>query len=227
MTDETVYQPLPMPHGRVRPAPPPLVVQQGALPPDLVEQARTRHDEAEVLVLPREADARLQDGDPTLAIYDYGDGVAVESLRRSGVRADFLSEHRIVVAQFTQPIWVDFAVLVSAAVTAEVLLAIARHLVGLVRNFRNSGIEPALDLTHGRLGDKTYLRATGADSEAVLKAYFARLAADVADPATKEALLRLAAGADSSTAFRVAKSKTTIVDSEGEADDQDDTHEAR
>jgi hypothetical protein len=227
MTDDANYQPLPMPHGRVRPAPPPVLIQEGTLPTDLIEQARGRQDEAEVLMLPREAEARLQDEDPSLAIYDYGDGAAVDVLRRAGVRADFLSEHRRVVAQFTQPVWIDFAVLVSAAVTAEALVAIARYLVGLVRNFRQSGIEPSLDLTRGRLGDGTYLQTTGSDPESVLKAYFAGLAVDAPDPETRAALLRLAAGADPSTSLTTPESQATGADAEGEAGDQNDTDEPR
>jgi len=100
MTGEAVYQPLPMQHGRVRPAPPPLLVQEGVLPLDLVEQARARQAEAEVLVLPREAEAHLQDGDPSLAIYNDSDALAVDVLRRGGVSVDYLAEHRKVVAQF-------------------------------------------------------------------------------------------------------------------------------
>jgi hypothetical protein len=84
MTDQAPYQPLPMPHGRLRPAPPPLLVLQGTLPPALVEQARARHAEAEVLLLPREAEAYLQDGDSSLAIYNDSDMVTVEVLRRGG-----------------------------------------------------------------------------------------------------------------------------------------------
>ena len=98
MTDEAEYQPLPMPHGRVRPSPPPLLVEEGRLPQELVEQARARHAEAEVLVLPREPEAHLQDGDPSVAIYNDSDMMAVEVLRRGGVRADYLTEHRKVVS---------------------------------------------------------------------------------------------------------------------------------
>jgi hypothetical protein len=81
MTDEAEYQPLPMPHGRVRPSSPPLLVEEGRLPQELVEQARARHAEAEVLVLPREPEAHLQDEDPSLAIYNDSDMMAVEVLR--------------------------------------------------------------------------------------------------------------------------------------------------
>jgi hypothetical protein len=55
MTDEAQYQPLPMPHGRARPTPPAVLIQEGTLPTDLIEQARGRQDEAEVLMLPRDS----------------------------------------------------------------------------------------------------------------------------------------------------------------------------
>jgi hypothetical protein len=113
MTDNAEYQPLPMPHGRVRPSAPPLLVEEGRLPQELVEQARARHAEAEVLVLPREPEAHLQDEDPSLAIYNDSDMMAVEVLRRGGVRADYLTEHRKVVSQFAAVEWIDFAVAVA------------------------------------------------------------------------------------------------------------------
>jgi hypothetical protein len=217
-----------MPHGRVRPAPPPLLVQEGRLPSDLMEQARARQAEAEVevLVLPREAQAHLQDGDPSVAIYDYGDGIAVDVLRRAGVRADFLTGNRRVVAQFTEVIWVDFAVLVSAGLTVEAVVAIARYLVGLVRRVRQSGIEPRLELTHGR-PDGTFLRANGTDPEAVLKAFYASLAADIADPDTGAALLRLAAGTDPSTALEASEAPALDTDTESDAADRHDTPEGQ
>jgi hypothetical protein len=226
MTEEAVYQPLPMPHGRVRPAPPPLLVQQGALRPDLVEQGRARQAEAEVLVLPREAEAHLQDGDPSLAIYNDSDMVTVEVLRRGGVRADYLVEHRKVVSQFAAAEWIDFAVLVSAGITVETVVALARYLAGRIRKARESRAELKVDLTHGK-PDGTYSRATGTDTDAALRAFYASLATSAADPAARDVLLHLAAGADPSTALTAPKPQATAVDTEGEAGDQRDTHEGR
>jgi hypothetical protein len=56
-------------------------------------------------VLPREPEAHLQDEDPSLAIYNDSDMIAVEVLRRGGVRADYLTEHRKVVSQFAAVEW--------------------------------------------------------------------------------------------------------------------------
>jgi hypothetical protein len=226
MTDETVYQPLPMPHGRVRPAPPPLLVQEGSLPPDLVEQARERQAEAEVLVLPRESEPLLQGGDAKLAIYNDSDMVAVEVLRRGGVSVDYLAEHRNVTSQFSAAVWIDFAVQVGAGVSAATVIGMASYLLGRIRRARKSGTQPQLDLILGK-PDGTFLRATGTDTDAVLKAFYASLAASAADPAAKEALLRLAAGAEPSAALKALKPKATAVDADGEAGDQVDTHEAR
>jgi O-methyltransferase involved in polyketide biosynthesis len=195
-----VYQPLPMPHGRTRPAPPPLAVQQGALPSDLMEQTRARHSEAEVLVLPREAEAHLQDGDPTVAIYNDSDMAVVQTLRRAGVRVDFLAEHRRVVSQFSAAAWIDLAVQVGAEVVAATVTAIAGYLTGLIRKARQSGTQPQLDLLLGK-PDGTFLRATGTDTEAVLKAFYTSLATSVDDPAARELLFQLAAGAHPSIAL--------------------------
>jgi hypothetical protein len=195
-----VYQPLPMPHGRTRPAPPPLAVQQGALPSDLMEQARARHSAAEVLVLPREAEAHLQHGDPTVAIYNDSDMVVVQTLRRAGVRVDFLAEHRRVVSQFSAAAWIDFAVQVGAEVVAATVTAIAGYLTGLIRKARQSGTQPQLDLLLGK-PDGTFLRATGTDTDAVLKAFFGGLATSADDPAVREQLLQLAAGVHPSIAL--------------------------
>jgi hypothetical protein len=217
MTDETLYQPLPMPHGRVRPTPPPLLVQQGTLPPDLVEQARARHAEAEVLVLPREAEAHLQDGDPSLAIYNDSDMLAVEILRRGGVRVDYLAEHRKVVSQFAAAEWIDFAVLVSAGITVETVVALARYLAGRIRKARESRAELRVDLTHGK-PDGTYSRATGTDTDAALRGFYASLATSATNPVARDMLLRLAAGADPSTALTAPKSQGAAADAEGEED---------
>jgi hypothetical protein len=204
MTDETVYQPLPMPHGRVRPAPPPLLVEEGTLPPDLVEQARERQAEAEVLVLPREAEADLQDGDPTVAIYSDFDMFAVRSLRRVGAPVDYLAEHRKVYPQFSAAVWIDLAVQVGAGVGVATVTAIAGYLLGRIRRARQSGTQPQLDLILGK-PDGTFLRATGTDTDAVLKAFYTSLATSAADPAAREVLLRLAAGADPSTALAASE----------------------
>jgi hypothetical protein len=146
MTDEAVYQPLPMPHGRIRPTPPPHMIQQGELPSDLMVDASARHAEAEVLVLPREAEADLQDGDPTVAIYNDFDMLAVHSLRRAGARVDFLAENHKVLPQFSKAIWIDFAVAVAGNVSAATVVAIAGYLIGRVRRARRSGTQPLLDL---------------------------------------------------------------------------------
>jgi hypothetical protein len=70
VTEEAAYQPLPTPHRRAGTAPPSsLQIQQGSLPPDLARQARARHADAEVLLLPRAAEASHYDDDPAAAIY--------------------------------------------------------------------------------------------------------------------------------------------------------------
>jgi hypothetical protein len=214
MTDQAPYQPLPMPHGRVRPTPPPLLVQQGTLPPDLVEQARARQTQAEVLVLPREAEAHIQDGDPSLAIYNDSDMVDVEVLRRGGVRADYLAEHRKVISQFAAVEWIDFAVAVAEGVSAAGVVGIAKYLAGRIHKARQSGAgragaapgQPAqlqLDVTLVKLPDGTFLRSVGTDTEAVSKPIYAGLAAITSDPEARALLLRLAAGADPSTEHNI------------------------
>jgi hypothetical protein len=224
MTDETVYEPLPMPHGRVRPAPPPLLIQEGRLPPDLMEHARSRQAEAEVFLLPREAEPDLQDGDPTVAIYSDFDMIAVRSLRRVGAPVDYLAEHRKVYPQFSAAVWIDFAVQVGAGLGVATVTAIAGYLLGRVRRAQQSGTQPQLDLILGR-PDGTFLRATGTDTDAVLKAFYTSLAASSSDPAVREALQRLADGANPSTVLKALKSQAAVVDAEGEAGDQHDTHE--
>jgi hypothetical protein len=228
MTDEAEYQPLPMPHGRVRPSPPPLLVEEGRLPQELVEQARARHAEAEVLVLPREPEAHLQDGDPSVAIYNDSDMMAVEVLRRGGVRADYLTEHRKVVSQFAAVEWIDFAVAVAEGVSAAGVIGIASYLVGRIRKARQSGSEPKLEVNLAR-PDGTLLHVRATDADAGVKALAETLAATVTDPAAREKLLRIAAGADPSTALPAStpKSQATAVDGEGEASDQHDTPEGK
>ena len=218
MTDEAEYQPLPMPHGRVRPSAPPLLVEEGRLPQELVEQARARHAEAEVLVLPREPEAHLQDGDPSLAIYNDSDMMAVEVLRRGGVRADYLTEHRKVVSQFAAVEWIDFAVAVAEGVSAAGVVGIASYLVGRIRKARQSGSEPKLEVNLAR-PDGTLLHVRATDADAGVKALAETLAATVTDPAAREKLLRIAAGADPSTALPAptTKSQATAIDPEGEA----------
>jgi hypothetical protein len=215
-----------MPHGRVRPTPPTLLVQEGTLPAKLVEQARPRHAEVEVLVLPREAEAHLQDGDPDLAIYSDSDALAIDVLRRGGIRVDYLTEHRRVVAQFAATEWIEFAVLVSAGITVETVAALARYLAGRIRKARESKSQLTLDLTHGSSLSGSYSRVIGTDTDAALRAFHASLATTVTDPATRDALLRLAAGTDPFTVFKAPESEATAVDAEGEAGD-DDTPEAR
>jgi hypothetical protein len=200
------------------------VIQEGVLPSELVAQARARQAQAEVLVLPRETEAHLQDGDPSLAIYSDSDMLAVDVLRRGGVSVDYLAEHRKVVAQFAEPLWIDFAVLVSAGITVEIVVGLVRYLAGRIRKARESRAEQPLDLILGR-PDGTFLRTTGSDTEAVSRAYYAGLATAAADPTTRDVLLRLAAGADPSTVLKAPKSQTTAADAEGEAGDQHDTPE--
>jgi hypothetical protein len=72
-----------------------------------------------------------------------------------------------------------------------------------------------------------HVRAT--DADAGVKALAETLAATVTDPAAREKLLRIAAGADPSTALPAPtpKSQATAVDGEGEASDQHDTPEGK
>jgi hypothetical protein len=88
-----------------------------------------------------------------------------------------------------------------ANVSADTVIAIARHLTWRVRGVRQSERQPALDLEAIETDDGTYERFTGSDSEKVLRAYFARLAIKVPDPSLRAELLRLAAGADPSAAI--------------------------
>jgi hypothetical protein len=185
MTDEAEYQPLPMPHGRVRPSASPLLVEEGRLPQELVEQARARHAEAEVLVLPREPEPHLQDEDPSLAIYNDSDMMALEVLRRGGVRADYLTEHRKVVSQFAAVEWIDFAVAVAEGVSAAGVIGIASYLVGRIRKARQSGSEPKLEVNLAR-PDGTLLHIRATDADAGVKALAETLAATVTDPAARE-----------------------------------------
>jgi len=198
VTDEAVYQPFPTPHGRVRPQPPSLRVQQGSLPSELVEQARARQAEAEVLVLPRAVEAYQQHGGPNAAAYLDFDLAAVTSLQRAGASVDFLAEDHRLIAEFSRFVWIDFAAAVAATVSAETVIAIARYLAGRIRRTRQSGDQPQLDLVLGR-PDGTFVRATGSDTDAVLKAYFTSLATIAADPAVRAVLLRLAPGTDPSS----------------------------
>jgi hypothetical protein len=195
VTEESAYKPLPMPHGRTGPAPAPLVVRQGSLPSDLMDQARARLTGPEVLVLPREAEAHLRDGDPTVAVYNDSDMAAVQTLRRAGAPVDFLAEQRKVIAQFSAEVWIDFAVQVGADVAATTVTAIAGYLTGLIRKARQSGRQPQLDLLLGK-PDGTFLRATGTDTDAVLKAFYTSLATNANEPAAQELLLQLAADTD-------------------------------
>jgi hypothetical protein len=199
MTDDAVYQPLPTPHRRAGLSPPsPLQVQQGSLPPELVERARARHAEAEVLLLPRAAEAYHNDDDPAAAIYLASDAEAVRSLRRAGASVEFLDEDPEFIEQFSELAWIDFAVAMAANVSADTVIAIARYLTWRVRGVRRSERQPALDLEAIETDDGTYERFTGSDSEKVLRAYFARLAIKVPDPSLRAELLHLAAGADPS-----------------------------
>jgi hypothetical protein len=183
VTDEAVYQPFPTPHGWIRPTPPSLRVQQGSLPPELVEQAHTRHAEAEVLVLPRAAnhlEASEIDGDLAAPVYLDFDHRDVTVLRRAGASVDFLvKDHRLLV-ELSRFVWIDFAVVVAANVSADTVITIARYLAGRVRHTRQSGDKPQLDLVAATTDDGTFLRATGTNEDAVLKAYSTE-AADV-DP---------------------------------------------
>jgi hypothetical protein len=195
-----------------------LLVEEDRLPQELVEQARTRHAEAEVLVLPREPEAHLQDGDPSLAIYNDSDMMAVEVLRRGGVRADYLTEHRKIVSQFAAVEWIDFAVAVAGNVSAAGVVGIAGYLVGRLRRARQSGSEPKLEVNLAR-PDGTLVHIRAADADAGAKALAETLAALVTDPATREKLLRIAAAADPSTALPAPtpKPQATATDAEGEA----------
>jgi hypothetical protein len=150
-----------------------------------VEQARARHAEAEVLVLPREPEAHLQDGDPSLAIYNDSDMMAVEVLRRGGVRADYLTEHRKVVSQFAAVEWIDFAVAVAEGGSAAGVVGIASYLVGRIRRARQSGSEPKLEVNLAR-PDGTVLHVRATDADAGVKALAETLAATVTDPAARE-----------------------------------------
>lgn len=222
MTNEAVYQPFPTPHGWIRSTPPSLRVQQGSIPPELVEQARTRHAEAEVLVLPRSANhlaASEVDGDLAAPAYLDFDWAAVTRLRRAGASVDFLAKDHRFVAEFSRFVWIDFAVAVAATVSAETVISIARYLAGRVHHTRQSGDTPQLDLVIASTDDGTFLRATGTDEDAVLKAYFAHLATVAADPATRAVLLRLAA--DPFTASAALATEAADVDPRSEVRDTD------
>jgi hypothetical protein len=91
-------------------------------------------------------------------------------------------------------------------VGASAVIAIAGYLRGRIRRARQSKVQPQLDLIHGR-PDGTFLRVAGTDTDAVLKAFYASLATSAADPTAKEALLRLAAGADPSAELKALKPK--------------------
>jgi len=198
--DETAYQAFPTPHGRIRPTPPAIRIKQGSLPPELMEQAHVRHAEAEVLLLPRAVEAYQQHGGPNTPAYLDFDLGAVMTLQRAGASVDFLVKDHRLIAEFSRLVWIDFAVAVAANVSAETVVTIARYLVGRVRRALQFGDQPQLDLVLAK-PDGTFLRATGTDSDAVLKAYFANLATIATDPEAKAALLRLAAGIDPSKAL--------------------------
>jgi hypothetical protein len=176
-------------------------------------------------VLPREAEPHLQGGDARLAIYNDSDMVAVEVLRRGGVRADYLAEHRKVVSQFAAAEWIDFAVAVAENVSAAGVVGIAGYLIGRIRKARQSKDQLQLDLTVAR-PDGTYVQIRASDTDAGVKALAETLATATTDPAAKEALLRLAAGADPSIVLKALKSQAAVVDTDGgEGGDQHDTHE--
>jgi hypothetical protein len=106
---------------------------------------------------------------------------------------------------------------VAATVSADTVVTIARYLAGRVRRTRQSGDQPQLDLVLAR-PDGTFLRATGTDTDAVLKTYYANLATIAADPQVRALLLRLAAGIDPSTALVTNGAE---IDSRGEVGDND------
>jgi hypothetical protein len=187
MTEETTYQPMPTLHGRVRPSPPPIRVEEGSLPPELKERINARQGHAEVLLLPREV--QDADIDPT-SVYTGFDEVEVTVLRRAGISVDFLADEPQVVHEFSRAIWIDFAIATAASIHADTVIGIARYLIARVRHTLRSQDTPQLDLILAK-PDGTFIRATGSDTEAVLKAYFAGLAST--DEATRDTLLRLLA----------------------------------
>lgn len=173
-----------------------LEIRQGALPRFLGKRVRLRHRDASLLLLPRAKDEAYRDSGP---VYLDFDNDALETLRRNGASVDFLDKAPKLVAQFSKRDWIDFAAAVDERVDAKTVLAIARYLVSRVSTVRRSGDQPALDLLIGNTGDRTFLRITRPDPEAVLKAFYSNLAMGVADPKARNLLSNLAAGADPST----------------------------
>jgi len=198
--NKTIYSALPMPHGRVQRVATPVKTTQGRLPADLAEKI-TQRGGAELLLLPREVDPLMQDGDPSLALYTDVDQAAVRGLQRVGASVDFLTEHRKVVAQFAEITWIDFAVAVAANVSTATVFGMARYLAMRVRAGKNSQKECGLDLVAG-FEDGSFFRATGADGDRVLSAWYTELATKAAEPAARKALLDLATAADASRSPR-------------------------
>jgi hypothetical protein len=99
----------------------------------------------------------------------------VRSLRRVGASVEFLDERLKFIEQFSDLAWIDFALAMAANVSADTVTAMARYLTWRVRGVLQSGRQPALDLELIETDYGTYARFTGADSDKVLRAFFARL----------------------------------------------------
>jgi hypothetical protein len=186
VNEEATYQPFPTLHGRVRPSPPPIRVEEGSLPAELIQRINARQGHAEVLLLPREVEHA--DIDPN-SVYTGFDEVDVQVLRRGGVSIDFLADEPQVVHEFSRAVWIDFAIATAASIHADTVIGIARYLIARIRRTLQSEDTPQLDLVLGK-PDGTFLRATGSDTDAVLKAYFAGLASLADDEVTRDELLQ-------------------------------------
>jgi hypothetical protein len=129
------------------------------------------------------------DIDPS-SVYIGFDEVDVTVLRRAGINIDFLADEPQVVHEFSRAVWIDFAIATAANIHADTVIGIARYLIARVRQARQVGLKPQLDLVLGK-PDGTFLRTTGSNDEAVLRAYFAGLATITTDQATRDTLLQL------------------------------------